>query len=234
MDQQNNPVGRGAAANAYLQRMNERQNNNNIINNARCPRVDEDDLSNSDSDSNNNDVESSVRDNNDDDHPEEEEEEVLQPDAAVVQQVVYPPAAAASRRTTTKKRGKGKKIVSSAEAQPIRPAHVSMPPKFRTLKESDIKGASKQKSGQKTVVQVNQDRADEKLVELQIRMRAEDARAAFAADFGVMQGELPPVLKNKDGHNNRFATLDAVERTVRPVLARHGFSYSYTTEGENP
>lgn len=162
MDQPNIPVGRGAAANAYLQRMNERQNNNNnIINNARRPLVDEDDLSNSDSDSNNNNVESNVRDNNNDYHPEEEEEEVLQPDAAVVQQAVYPPAAAASRRTTTKKRGKGKKIVSSAEVQPIRPAHVSMPPQFPMLKESDIKGASKQKSGQKTVIQVNQDRAEE-------------------------------------------------------------------------
>ena len=161
MDQQNYPVGRGPAANAYLQRIYERQNNNNNINDARRPLVDEDDISNSDSDSNNNNVESSVGDNNNDYHPEEEEEEVLQPDAAVVQQVVYPPAAAASRRTTTKKRGKGKKIVSSAEAQPICPGHVSMPPKFRTLKESDIKGASKQKSGQKSVVQVNQDRADE-------------------------------------------------------------------------
>ena len=157
MDQQNIPVGRGAAANAYLQRIYERQNNNNNINDARRPLVDEDDISNSDSDSNNNNVESSVGDNNNDYHPEEEEEAEHQPAAAVVE-VVHPPAVP-SRRVTTKKRGK--KIVSSAEAQPIRPAHVSMPPKFRTLKESDIKGASKQKSGQKTVVQVNQDRADE-------------------------------------------------------------------------
>ena len=170
MDQPNLPVGRGAAANAYLQRIYERQNNNNNINDARRPLVDEDDISNSDSDSNNNNVESSVGDNNNDYHPEEEEEEEEaehQPAAAVVE-VVHPPAVP-RRRPTTKKRGK-KRINSSAEVQPIRPACVSMPPQFPMLKESDIKGASKQKSGQKNVVQVNQDRAEEnkgKIIALQ-------------------------------------------------------------------
>ncbi|MGB0972746.1 MAG: ERF family protein [Mycobacterium sp.] len=72
----------------------------------------------------------------------------------------------------------------------------------------------------------------ERLVDLQIKMRAEDARAAFARAYGQMQAKLPPVLKNRHvAHNDTtYATLDEVERTVRPVLAVNGFSYSFTTE----
>lgn len=73
----------------------------------------------------------------------------------------------------------------------------------------------------------------EKLVELQILMRSEDAKAAFAADYAQMQGELAPVVKNAEGHQGRYATLDRIETVVRPVLARHGFSYSYTTEKDD-
>lgn len=70
----------------------------------------------------------------------------------------------------------------------------------------------------------------EKLADLQIKMRAEDARQAFASAYADAQADLEPVRKDADGHNSRYASLSAVERAVRPVLAKHDLSYYWTTD----
>lgn len=79
----------------------------------------------------------------------------------------------------------------------------------------------------------------EKLVALQERMVAFQARTQFFEDYGNMQACLEPVEKTKkvDSVTKRgkrikwaYAPLDKVEMHVRPLLARFGFSYSFDQE----
>lgn len=69
------------------------------------------------------------------------------------------------------------------------------------------------------------------LVDLQIKMRAEDARASFAAAYADAQAELEPIRTDSFGYQERYryASLPQVERAVRPALAAHGISYSWDT-----
>lgn len=77
----------------------------------------------------------------------------------------------------------------------------------------------------------------EKMMDLQQRFEADQARRAFVEDFAKFAAERPSVTKNKqvgfEGRGGKVGykheTLDNLVDTVGPVLARHGFAHSWNT-----
>jgi hypothetical protein len=57
-------------------------------------------------------------------------------------------------------------------------------------------------------------------------MRASDSVAQIGAALAAAQAEIKTVVKDRTNPHfkNRYATLDAIMETVRPVLAKHGLS----------
>lgn len=77
----------------------------------------------------------------------------------------------------------------------------------------------------------------EKLMLLQERWEASEARKAFVAAFAAFKAEAPTINKNKHvGFSSQkgrtdydHATLDNVADKLSPILAKHGLTYSYKT-----
>lgn len=74
------------------------------------------------------------------------------------------------------------------------------------------------------------------LVKLQQTMQAHDARAAFFAAVAQFQAKCPPIRKNSNAkivtrsgtdYTYTYAELDDIARTVNPILAELGLSYSW-------
>lgn len=79
----------------------------------------------------------------------------------------------------------------------------------------------------------------ERLVALQERVTERNARAAFFEALASFQEECPEIPKSatakiatrKGGaYSYSFAPLEAITRTIRPILRRHGLSYSWDVE----
>jgi hypothetical protein len=71
----------------------------------------------------------------------------------------------------------------------------------------------------------------EKLMALQERWEANQARKAFDAAIAEAKGEIGPIVRNAKGHNDkRYADFSAIARTVDPILAKHGLTYRFRTE----
>lgn len=74
----------------------------------------------------------------------------------------------------------------------------------------------------------------EKLVALQERAMAREAKAAFDQAKREFQAECPVIGKNRGvdggerGPKYRFADLEKITTTIRPLLERFGFSYDFT------
>lgn len=68
----------------------------------------------------------------------------------------------------------------------------------------------------------------QKLMELQERWEANQARKAFDAAISAAKAEIRPVGKNAKGHNDkRYADFFAVTQAVDEILARNGLYYRY-------
>lgn len=82
----------------------------------------------------------------------------------------------------------------------------------------------------------------EKLVTLQLRVMEKNAEMAFNRAFQDFQAECPPVSKNrtakipaKSGGGSwgyEFADLNHIAAVVKPHLKRHGFSFTFDTDGQ--
>ncbi len=70
----------------------------------------------------------------------------------------------------------------------------------------------------------------ERLMAMQERIIAHQARAAFNAAFSEMQGEIPVVIERAQTNNGTYAPLEDIQDAIRPILQRHGFSISFRTE----
>jgi len=78
----------------------------------------------------------------------------------------------------------------------------------------------------------------ERLLALRERLRAEQAREAFFTALTRFQAECPIIVKSNlvnvqtqgGGYKYQFAPLDKIVTTVQPLLAKHGFSYSFDSE----
>lgn len=70
----------------------------------------------------------------------------------------------------------------------------------------------------------------ERLIAMQERIEANNARASFNASFAEMQGEIPVVIERKKMDKGTYAPQEDIVEVVRPILQRHGFSLSFRTE----
>lgn len=71
----------------------------------------------------------------------------------------------------------------------------------------------------------------EKLLELQERVEARQAKTAYQKAMKACQEECPVVVrdaKNESNHS-RYARLETVNQKIRPVIAKHGFSMTFST-----
>lgn len=71
----------------------------------------------------------------------------------------------------------------------------------------------------------------EKLMLLQERWEANQARRAFNEAIAAAKTEIKPIARDKQGHNNkRYVSFDAIAKMVDPIISKHGLSYRFTTE----
>lgn len=68
----------------------------------------------------------------------------------------------------------------------------------------------------------------ERMLAMKERMDAESARRAFSDAMAACQAEITPVAKNKNNDQTRskYADLAAIYAACKPIVARHGFSFS--------
>jgi hypothetical protein len=70
----------------------------------------------------------------------------------------------------------------------------------------------------------------EKLMNLQERWEAGNARKAFEHALAAAKGEIPIVIRNATGHNDKkYADFAAIAKAIDPILGRHGLSYRFKT-----
>jgi hypothetical protein len=72
----------------------------------------------------------------------------------------------------------------------------------------------------------------EKMLEMQERVLARNARMAFASDLARMQADMPEISQNGAiVHNGRaiskYAKFEDINEAVKPVLQKHGFAVSF-------
>ena len=76
----------------------------------------------------------------------------------------------------------------------------------------------------------------ERLFALDREMRQDAARQEFAHAFHALQGDLVPVRKAAENKHTKswYATLEDVEAMLDPILQRHGFSVSLSSQPGAP
>jgi uncharacterized membrane protein len=71
----------------------------------------------------------------------------------------------------------------------------------------------------------------EKLMALQERWEANQARKAFDEAIAAAKAEIKPVVRNATGHNaKRYADFAAIANAIDPVISKHGLSYRFRTQ----
>jgi hypothetical protein len=70
----------------------------------------------------------------------------------------------------------------------------------------------------------------EKLMNLQERWEASNARKAFDAAIAAAKAKIQPIERNAEGHNSkRYADFSAIAKVVDPILSEFGLSYRFRT-----
>lgn len=68
----------------------------------------------------------------------------------------------------------------------------------------------------------------EKLMGLQERWEANQARKAFNEAMSAAKTEIPAIVRNRSGNNSKkYADFAAIAAVVDPILAKHGLSYRF-------
>lgn len=69
----------------------------------------------------------------------------------------------------------------------------------------------------------------EKLMQLQERWQANEARMAYGEAMAACQAEMPPIIKDKHNSqtNSDYASYEGLNRTIKPIYTKHGFSLSF-------
>lgn len=72
----------------------------------------------------------------------------------------------------------------------------------------------------------------ERLLQMHERMQAKESESAFNAAMAQMQCEIPTVGEGaQNSHTkNTYATLDDINRVVKPIMQRHGFAVTFKVE----
>lgn len=70
----------------------------------------------------------------------------------------------------------------------------------------------------------------ERLMALQERWEANQARKQFDAAVADAKAEIKPVVRNATGHNaKKYADFAAIAIAIDPIISRHGLSYRFRT-----
>ncbi|XKH61888.1 ERF family protein (plasmid) [Halomonas sediminis] len=67
----------------------------------------------------------------------------------------------------------------------------------------------------------------ERLLQMQERVLDRQAMMAYSAAMAAMQTELPSIEEHGQGNNGKYATLEDIVDTVRPIMQTHGFAVSF-------
>ncbi len=69
-----------------------------------------------------------------------------------------------------------------------------------------------------------------KLMDLQERWNAQQAKKAFLEAMAKFQSQKPEITKSTEGYNYKYATLNQIQKQVDPVLSECGLSYRWEQE----
>ncbi len=73
----------------------------------------------------------------------------------------------------------------------------------------------------------------ERLLTMQERWEANQARKFFDAALSAAKAEIPVIHKGAKGHNNKsYADFASIARVVDPIISKHGLSYRFRTRQE--
>jgi len=74
----------------------------------------------------------------------------------------------------------------------------------------------------------------ERLIQLSERMQSKTAETEFNAAMAKMQCEIPTVGEGaQNSHTkNTYATLDDINRVLKPIMQRHGFAVSFKVDNQ--
>lgn len=67
------------------------------------------------------------------------------------------------------------------------------------------------------------------LLQMRKELLEDEAKKAFNEAMRLVQQEIPRVLRNAKGENNKYANLEAIDIATRPTITANGFSESYGT-----
>lgn len=72
----------------------------------------------------------------------------------------------------------------------------------------------------------------ERMMALRERWAAGLAKTAYNKAIAAAKAEIAetPIIKNRQGHNGRYADLSAIAKVIDPILARHGLTYHFDTD----
>ena len=74
----------------------------------------------------------------------------------------------------------------------------------------------------------------ERLLEMQERIMARDAEAAFNVALAELQINLPAIVPLGEGHNKvMYAKWEHIQTQITPILADHGFALSFKTDTQS-
>jgi len=66
-----------------------------------------------------------------------------------------------------------------------------------------------------------------KLMDMQERWNAAQAKTDFYQSFSGFQSEVPAITKKKSGHNIKYAPLSDIVEQIKPYLQKHGLTYRF-------
>lgn len=67
----------------------------------------------------------------------------------------------------------------------------------------------------------------ERLLQMQERVMERQAAMEYSAAMAAMQTEMPSIAERGKTNNGKYATLEDIVDTVRPVMQKHGFAVSF-------
>ncbi len=69
-----------------------------------------------------------------------------------------------------------------------------------------------------------------KLLEVNERYEANEAKKAYVKAMAEFLSESPKIIKQKNGHNCKYASLADIVFVIAPLLSKHGLSHSWVTD----
>lgn len=68
------------------------------------------------------------------------------------------------------------------------------------------------------------------MLDMQERIMNKQAEMEFNSSMAELQPQLPMIQRSAKGHNTMYARYEDIERMVRPLYTKYGFSLTYTSE----